>query len=82
MAKLTERQKQLCIEWGFFINPTKKQLIYAMLNEDIFNDKFPFYMGNIDKANLIYNKYTLKDLDEMLDYKQLNINEFCDMKEY
>lgn len=80
MAKLTKRQKDLCKKYRFAKN--KFYLIYAMCIEGYFvvDDKIPYQY--INKSMVLSKKYTLKDLDEMLDYKQLRVQDFCEMKEY
>lgn len=81
MAKLTKRQKELCIKNNYVQD--KMGLLYSMWENNLLdNIEIPFELSLTERLKYIYKKYTLKDLDEMLDYKQLRVQDFCEMKEY
>lgn len=82
MAKLTDRQKQLCEKHGYFM-PNKHSLLWAMWEEGMLDNLYtPFYLKLSDRLKYIYKTVTLKDLDQMLEYKQLKVQDFCESKEY
>lgn len=72
MKKMYVHQKDLCDKYGFC--PTKLGLIYSMRAEG-------FLDSNVNPMYL-YNKYTFKDLDEIMEAKQLKIQDFCESKQY
>jgi hypothetical protein len=81
MAKLTKRQEELCNKYEYY--PNKHNLLCAMHIEHYFPKISIIEINSIfDYMEKLYNEYTLKDLDEMLDYKQLRVQDFCEMKEY
>lgn len=81
MARLTERQKRLCKEHGYIVS--KWGVVRSMWDEGLLNDLCtPRYSGLLSMLECINHKYTLKDLDQMLDYKQLKVQDYCEMKEY
>lgn len=40
------------------------------------------YDNLFDYIKFLYKKYSIEDLNEMLDYKQLQIQDFCESKKY
>lgn len=72
MKKMYVHQKDLCNKYNCY--HTKLGLIYAMCIEGFLDFNVnPMYF---------YNKYTLKDLDEIMQAKQLKIQDFCELKQY
>lgn len=83
MAKLTKKLKELCIKNGF--NPNKMNVVLLMYKDKYFvaeRGKTIRYDNLFDYVKFLYKKYSIKDLDEMLDYKQIQIQDYCEMKEY
>lgn len=72
----------LCEKHGYFIS-NKHGLLWAMWEEGMLDSLHtPFYLKLSDRLKYIYKTVTLKDLDQMLDYKQLKVQDHCEMKEY
>ena len=83
MAKLSKKLEELCIENGF--NPNKMNVVLLMYKDKYFvaeKYKVTRYDNLFDYIKFLYKKYSIKDLNEMFDYKQLQIQDFCESKEY
>lgn len=83
MAKLSKKLEELCIENGF--NPNKMNVVLLMYRDKYFvaeKYKVTRYDNLFDYIKFLYKKYSIKDLNEMLDYKQLQIQDFCESKKY
>lgn len=83
MAKLTKKLEELCIYNGF--KPNKMNVILLMYKDKYFvaeKYKITRYDNLFDYIKFLYKKYSIKDLNDMFDYKQSQIQDFCEMKEY
>jgi hypothetical protein len=83
MAKLSKKLEELCIENGF--RPNKMNTILLMYKDKYFmaeRSKVIKYDNLFDYIKFLYKKYSIKDLNEMFDYKQLQIQDFCESKKY
>lgn len=83
MAKLSKKLEELCIENGF--NPNKMNVVLLMYKDKYFvaeKYKVTRYDNLFDYIKFLYKKYSIKDLNEMFDYKQLQIQDFCESKKY
>lgn len=83
MAKLSKKLEELCIENGFI--PNKMNVVLLMYKDKYFvaeKYKVTRYDNLFDYIKFLYKKYSIKDLNEMFDYKQLQIQDFCESKKY
>lgn len=83
MAKLSKKLEELCIENGF--RPNKMDAVLLMYKDKYFvaeKYKVTRYDNLFDYIKFLYKKYSIKDLNEMFDYKQLQIQDFCESKKY
>ena len=83
MAKLSKKLEELCIENGF--RPNKMNAVLLMYKDKYFvaeKYKVTRYDNLFDYIKFLYKKYSIKDLNEMFYYKQLQIQDFCESKKY